>query len=484
MTLFSPSKLDRGWTPLLAVPDGIRPREAQGLCFVVQRSLEHGRISMVGLDLESLHRAGLAADGLPQADVFWNRVLGRRADAPTEANYRDWEEAKPPQLLKSGDLAGSWNAGDPRAVLQAIGQQGRAVGVVMALMVFFGAYWLLAVPGAWALLNARKRLRWSWAAFTLVAAAAVPVAWLIGSFAGSGSGGVRHLSVADWVLPAPGDDSGASGRLRVNAWLSASLGGFRTSQVRLGDEPSRADLLLDWNPPPEGSPSRFPDTARNTRAVDTPTVLACTSRATSTNLQAWWLGTPPPTWKRVAWAETQPETVVLPGASPRVSIRGSIRHELPAPLSDVTIVHVTPWSWTPRQWGGGSFPRIEPSGLPSRPARMMKLASTAAWDGSPLDLERTLYPQGPVAVAARGDGALVTEIDRRFVSPLRGAAGVLGATGVDPPFSASDVPLHLEALGLFQLMTPPEYRTAPGTSQVATVVRLQRTLGQIGRAHV
>lgn len=478
MTLFSPSKLDRGWMPLVTVPDGIRPREAQGLAFVVQRCLEHGRISIVGLDLESLHRAALVTDGLPQADVFWNRVLGRRADAPTEANYRDWEEAKPAQLLKEPNFAGTWNAGNPRTVLDAIGQQGRAVGVVLVLMAFFGAYWLLAVPGVWALLNVRKRLRWSWPAFTLVALAATPVAWLIGSLAGTGSGGVRHVSVADWVLPAPGDDSGASGRLRVNAWLSASLGGFRTSEVRLGDEPSRADVLLDWNPPPEGSPSRFPDTARNLRAVDTPSVLACTSRSTSTNLQAWWLGAPPPAWKRVAWADTQPETVVLPGANPRVSIRGTLRHELPAPLTGVQIVHVTPWLWESRHWGGGAFPRIEPSDLPSRPARMVSLPSTFAWQGEPLDLEKLLYPQGPLPVAAKGDGALVTEVDSLFVSPLRGAGGGVSAARLDAPFDSADVPLHLRALGLFQLITPPEYRPGPGTSQAATVVRVQRSLGR------
>ena len=481
-TLFSPSRLDRGWVPLVTVPGDIAPSQAQGLALAVQRTTGHGRITIVGLDLESLHRAALTLDGLPQADVFWNRVLGRRADAPTEAEYRAWQEAK--RLLRPEDDEGLFNAGSAELVREAIAPQGRATGGVLAVMAFFAAYWLAAVPGCWAVLRWKARPRWAWPAFTLVALLAVPVAWLLGALVGGGSGGVRHLSVADWVLPDPADAAGSPSLLRVNAWMGASLGGFGTSDVRLGDEPGRSDLLLGWSPPPDGSASRFPDTARGERAVDRPSELPCISRATSTYLQAWWLGVPPAAWKRVAWAETPPQTVVVPGTNPRVSIRGTLRHELPGPLRDVLIVHVTPWSYASRTWNGGTPPRIEPSAFPARPARMVQLSRP--WDGGALDLGAALYPPDPVPVAAVGASSLVAEMRTMFEQPLVPTDAALRGRIDRDPFGALATQRRLAMLGLYQLLVPPQYLTtpgsrtssAPGTSLSSPVVRVQRMLGR------
>lgn len=481
-TLFTPSQLDRGWVPLVQVPGDIRPADAQGLALVIQRTLGHGRVSMVGLDLESLHRSALSPDGLPQADVFWNRVLGRRADAPSEADYRAWQEAK--RLLRQGDDESLFNAGAAGLVRSEIAPPGRATAGVLSVMVFFAAYWLVAIPGCWGFLRLRRKPRWAWPAFTAVALAAAPVAWLLGALVGGGAGGVRHLTVADWILPDPADPTAAAGPLRVNGWMSASLGGFGTSEITLGDEASRTDLLLDWSPPPDGAGSRFPDTARTDRAIERPSALACVSRATSTYLQAWWLGAQPASWKRVAWAEVQPETVALPGATPRVSIRGTLRHELPGPLRDVTIMHVTPWIYAPRVWSGGPPPRIEPSGLPPRPARIVQLSRP--WDGGPLDLGAALYPPDPVSVAAVGDGSLVKETRSLYQVPLLADDASLRGRLERDPFGPRTMQASLGMLGLYQMLTPPEYVTSPasprgggpGTSLASPVARVQRMLGR------
>ena len=64
--------IDNGYAPLIALPDG--------RVVAIQRIFGHGRITLVGIDLAALPKQvplsnGLLG-GLPQCDVFWNRVLG------------------------------------------------------------------------------------------------------------------------------------------------------------------------------------------------------------------------------------------------------------------------------------------------------------------------------------------------------------------------------------------------------------------------
>src|SRR5439155_13267737 len=64
--------IDNRYEPLLALPDG--------RVVAIQRTFGFGRITVIGIDLADGRMAGLA---LPQADAFWNRILGRRNDTPT-----------------------------------------------------------------------------------------------------------------------------------------------------------------------------------------------------------------------------------------------------------------------------------------------------------------------------------------------------------------------------------------------------------------
>ncbi|HHN78711.1 MAG TPA: hypothetical protein ENK11_08595, partial [Phycisphaerales bacterium] len=70
--------------PVLAGPDG--------RCVVMRRLVGEGMVSVVGLDLAS---GGLASFGLPDAEAFWHRVLGRRHPLKTfeEVRARDQDLA-------------------------------------------------------------------------------------------------------------------------------------------------------------------------------------------------------------------------------------------------------------------------------------------------------------------------------------------------------------------------------------------------------
>lgn len=472
-TLFDPKTLDRGWRPLVMLPDSAASRELRGTALAVQRLWGHGRISLIGVDMAALHGQALMPEGLPQADVFWNRVLGRRADAPTTADYSAWDTSKPRRLARQSERR-IFDAGDAALVLGRIGQTGAATGGVLAVLLFFACYWVLAVPANWMVLKRRGRLARSWVVFAAVAAVAAPVAWAMGLVFGASSVQVRHLTVADWVLPSPDDgEGGRARRLRVNAWMSVALGGFGTTPIAIDTEAPGKDLLLDWSPPPDGDMQRFPDSAQSQRAIDRPEALRAPSRATTTQLQAWSLTPPPAAWGRVAWIEeNRPvQAVCTLGSNPRVELRGALRHGLPAPLRNVQIVHVMPWTWAPREWTRNANPEIKPTGLPPRPARMVQKSGDWPSD-EPLDLGALLYPQGAVQVAAGGKETLVEATRELFAQPLEG--DMQSALGL--AFGSATWVRQLAMLGMFEMLPPPAYRQNPPTDPI--VIRFRRLLGR------
>lgn len=480
LTAFDPATLDRGWQPLIPLPatnaKDTQGHSLQGRALAVQRLWGHGRVTLVGLDVDALHRQSLNADGLPQTDVFWNRVVGRRADAPSETNYRDWAQQEKPTLASTAGGV-RHEVGTGELVSGQIGQQGRAAAGVLSVIALFVAYWLLAVPVSWVLLRRIKRVHWAWPAFALLAALAAIPAWMLGLFWGGAGADVRHLSVVDWVLPSGSVAEGERPRLlRASSWMSAALNGFGTASMQLEGDASQRNLLIDWSPPPRGNAQRFPDTARTERSVDASSQLRVPSRSTTVDVQAQWLGAPPRDWGRVAWEDPQQPiraTTTL-GASPAVTLSGTLWHGLPGPLHDVTLMHVGPWMYQSRKWTGSKDQRIEPSDYPPRPARMVRLAGD--WSPGPLDVGRALYPQGGLNPAVVGDGSFVREIKNLYADPLL-ARGNFSALKTDP-LEPDAWRKQLSMLGLYQMLKPPDYRMNPPAPADTVVVRVTRQLGR------
>ena len=472
-TVFDPRGMDRGWAPLLWLPRGGDPalRAVQGQALVVQRLLGAGRVTLVGLDVDALHRQALSGRGLPDADTFWNAVLGRRADAPLEADYRAWNEAQPRRLVRA--VGAQRDAGQPDFIRDALASGSSGGWRALLVAGFLVVYMVLAVPLPWFLLRAKRLLRWIWPTFAAVALLASIAAWGLVSSVGGPDTAVRHLTVLDAV-----EDGSTEPTVRGVSWISAALGGFGTASLRLGDAGGR-DLLIDWSPP--GVPRQaFPDTAQGERAVDVPGELQVPARSTTTDLQAWWTRPPPPAWGRVVQQDpTSPvRAVTRTGSSPRMALEGTLRHTLPGPLREVTLVHVGPFTWQPRGWSDANGGQITPSALPPRPAR---IATVREWDGGPLDVAAVLYPSGsvleksrPVHPGSLDQGSLVTGLAEKYTDPLRSELNRLAP--IVPGASTNSAPDALQMLSLFQMLQPPEYRR--DATQGVDAVRVVRSLGR------
>ncbi|MBU6210470.1 MAG: hypothetical protein KGR22_11230, partial [Planctomycetes bacterium] len=277
----------------------------------------------------------------------------------------------------------------------------------------------------------------------------------------------------------PSGDDGAGERprlLRSVSWISASLRGFGTATVQLEGEPTQRNLLIDWSPPPAGNAQRFPDTARTDRMVDASSQLRLVSRSTTVDMQAQWLGAPPREWGRVVWED--PEQPIRPkstsGSVATMSLTGTLWHGLPGPLRDVTLIHVGPWLYQSRRWGGPKDQRIEPSDYPPRPARMVRLAGD--WAPGPLDVGHALYPQGGLNPAVVGDGSFVREIRNLYADPLLARANFSSLRS--DPLEPDAWRKQLSMLGLYQMLKPPAYRVNPPAPADTVVVRAQRQLGR------
>jgi hypothetical protein len=71
-TFDATSHSTRWFDPLIALPDG--------RVVVITRTYGMGWVTLIGIDLSD---GQLMSVGLPQADAFWNRILGKRCDTPS-----------------------------------------------------------------------------------------------------------------------------------------------------------------------------------------------------------------------------------------------------------------------------------------------------------------------------------------------------------------------------------------------------------------
>ncbi|MFM7259727.1 MAG: hypothetical protein ACKO3W_03905, partial [bacterium] len=247
LAVFDPKTLDTGWRPFLAVP---ARRDSTGAAVVsvrytaddidgaiigIRREYGFGHITVLGLDVEDLAARGLQTPAIPEGDVFWNRLLGRRADTPSGAEYTALEEAK---RLAGGGF--SQRVGGGETVANEIGLAGEATVGVLAATAVFGLYWLIAGPFGFALLKMVKRERWSWVVYVAVAGIFSIGIWAIGSTMSGATARVQHLTVLDMVERAPGEaDPTAPQWRRATGWFSLYAPSYGTTRVEL--DPATAD---------------------------------------------------------------------------------------------------------------------------------------------------------------------------------------------------------------------------------------------------
>ena len=486
VTFFEESGKSKTYEPLIRLPvprdartsfSSPRSKSLDEKILAVTRSYGHGRITVIGLDVEALSRRALQSSALPRADIFWNRILARRADTPSSGEYQELEKSK--RLVMTNPNFVDLGRGD--LIDGEIGMRGEAaVGIVGAFLLFV-VYWIIAGPGGFGILKWMKRERHSWALFVASALFFGSAVWFIGGSIYSSRVRVQHLTVLDSIwrssVNQPASDTAMS---RATSWFSAYLPGYEQINVSIDPESERRNVLTGWSAP--GSMiSTFPNPARSAIPIATPNSLQVTARATSASFQAQWMGAVPSDWGKAPFTPDPArslEQTIVPGDPLRVMLTGLVEHSLPGPLHDVGIIHITPIrNPAPKLDLANGRINLPSDALPNI-GRFFKLTTWKPND--PIELKEVLYPGGPMGVDERiGDleNAIQTRYQYPFVEDmLRNQFNQFGRGGFTKGLSPDQRRMYLDMLGMYNMLQPPDYVTNPPKDASAVVV--QRILGR------
>ena len=306
-------------------------------CVAVQRPVGRGLLSVVGVDLaaNSLRDSVIVNPGesaspiesIPEPDVFWNRILGRRGDTPLSRSLNELRAEErlvltAPDVRVVGDSLISAETDD-------VGQVGG--GLLIAFLLFI-TYWLFAIPLCWGVLKKRRWLHWSWMGFFIVSILFSVIAWILVATTRESSIHARHLTVIDSVH---GQD-----QQRAITWMSLFTPGYADHELVIKGDGD--DLILPWEPS-ENRLSGFPD--RRQTSVDSgrgSNSMVIPSRSTTTPLQLDWRGPIALSdWGDVLRMDPQrPVHVVRDRDGIATGIRGSVISRLPGELEDVQVIFV------------------------------------------------------------------------------------------------------------------------------------------------
>lgn len=298
--------------------------ESEPPCIVVRRIVGTGMVTMIGLDVAS---RWMAERGLPEADLFWHRILGRRGDLAV----RDPADLNAPINIPRDTITLD------RDVASQIAKTGRAAAGVLIGFVVFIAYWLVAGPVGYAMLRRRGWSRHGWVAFVLAAGVFTGIAW-------GGATAIKphrieasHLTFLDHVYGQPVQ--------RTRTWASLLVPEYGEAAVALGDPLTRGNspfrnVIAPWEPDGHGRPG-FPD-ARDYR-IDSrsPDHVVVPVRATVKQFQMEWAGGPRwPTPRPVGHPDGGEPRIRLVNRGGELRLEGTLVHDLPAPMKNIHVIVV------------------------------------------------------------------------------------------------------------------------------------------------
>jgi hypothetical protein len=322
----------------------------------------------------------------------------------------------------------------------------------------FAAYWLVACPAAFFVLKQRGLVKHTWLAFAAAAGLFTAIAW----------GGVRvlrehntefrHVTVLDVLArpPQPGATDEPQFQRGI-CWGSLYSPGYGATRISIESDPLQRDLLLTWAAP-EKPRERFPNVDRYTVDVGrAPADFQIPIRATATQLYANWLGGLDPDWGGTLYADPEDPIRVERDAFGAPYVAGTIRHELPRPLTDVHIIWVQNERAARRRYDvdedGDEQPWMPATpdfgrAMLNRGHMWIRRADDGPWDaGSALEIPR------PQPVGRRGT-RLDQNLYRRYIQNEEGGS-YLG--GTEARLTERRPRRCLEMLSFFHQLTPPKY---------------------------
>lgn len=452
--------IDNYYEPLIALPDG--------RVVVVRRTYGHGFITVIGIDLSRQ----LSSFGIPHADVFWNRILGRRIDTPTQAEIVAMNNDK--RLTRS--TATEVRAGSGVAIEQTIALSGEASRALLLALFLFGAYWLLAGPLGFAILRKQKISHHAWVAFVVAIALFTAIAWGSVSLLRTDKIGVKHVTFLDYIAQPEGDRGEADPQLaRCVSWLSVYLNKY--GPVQLGLEPSQGvrNELLSWAAPRRES-QPFPNIDRYTVDVGRdPTIFGIPARSTTTQLYANWMGPLDRDWGGMisASANNPVDVTIINGSE--MDLTGTLQHSFPSSLTNVLVIWVKNVRITPRTFQTTDENKELPWSMMADSGKMLNVGSAwivNSWDpDTPFDLKEKLFSGGS------GAAPLQITLDRRFIEDYKRDSRTSGYSGLSANPSADEARKYFEMLSVFSQLKPPEYLTAKDKND-EPIVAVSRDLGR------
>jgi len=451
--------IDNHYEPLIAMPDG--------RVVVVRRTFGHGWVTVIGIDLaqQTLYTMPLSngSRGMPQADAFWNRILGRRIDTPTTSELQAIRDHE--LLVRSTPNENSLEGG--RLFYHYVSMTTQAGRGLMVALLLFAAYWLLAGPGGFGILKVYKKVRHAWLMFAAVAIAFTAVAYVsVQAIRMSGNldePQVRHISYLDHIARPGMDDRPEDPQLqRAVSWLSLYTPGYGQTPVRIDSMAGQRDILSSWTPPQPVIMQPFPNVDRYQVDVrSSPASHAIPSRSTATQMYANWMGGLERTFGMMVRPRIEnPIEVIIRQEHNRRrehGLRGVLTHDLPGMLRDVTIIWVTndrnDRRYAVEDDSERRWVRQLDSGRVLNRAYMERATPWAP--GDPLDLS--------ILEFRPGETELGENIKRRYVDEYR----VTGLRGPGPIREANRRHF-LEMLSFFHQITPPQYLKSRRTADEPT----------------
>ena len=173
---------------------------------VVAAPVGAGRVTMVGLDISDPR---LAAVGLPQGNLLWNTIFGWQNPVLTS------------QFIQSEIQEGRLIAANQRstAVVEIslfipplIAMRDNAGPWLLASIITFGVYWLVAGPLSFAVLHYQKKSRYNWLCFAIVVLFFSLLTWSAALAARPGRSRIEHVS----TLAINANE----GSVHIHSWLS------------------------------------------------------------------------------------------------------------------------------------------------------------------------------------------------------------------------------------------------------------------------
>lgn len=415
-----------------------------GRCVVVRRLVGAGAVTLVGLDL---NQTALAQGDLIDTEVFWHRVLGRRGRLTEDTTAR-----------RQANIFGNrqpFMYDDDIATVTAL--KGQAAVGVMAGLVMFVAYWLVAGPLGYAALKSRGQQRHAWVGFLAVTVVFTGVAWGGASLLRPGRVHAKHLTLLDHVYGQPTQ--------RARMWASILIPWYGTAKLAVqGAEGQTRSLssIVAWDAPQDDKPwSGFPDSRPYIIDARRPDTMTVPSRSTSKRIQVDWAGGP-------AWEMPRPTGPDGTGTgelklnqewdlgSSKPLIEGSLVHGLPTALQDVTLIVVK---------GQVPLRRAPASGLGALSPDPLVNAYAFSLEDWPPGADRAL-DLGIKTMGGTGPDSREGVRLFAYLNALRPQWSSNYYQGMPaPPQDMARLPERLTALALFPLLPPPDLDNNSGSGE-------------------